>query len=73
MMMSGFARDKDILQGVKPAKDTDWPTLLEDWRQALHDLATEFRTGLAAVQPKSNDTCDGCPIAAMCRIREVEA
>ncbi len=73
MKFSGFARDEGILGKIRPSKTTDWGTQISDWRAALEDLALEFRAGRAVVDPKREDTCDGCPITALCRIQETRA
>ena len=70
MKFAGFVREEGILGKIRPSKTTDWATQISTWRAALEDLALEFRAGRAAVDPKREDTCDGCPIIAVCRIKE---
>jgi ATP-dependent helicase/nuclease subunit B len=41
----------------------------EEWRAAIEKLASNFRNGLAQVDPKP-DACDFCGLRAFCRIRE---
>ncbi len=48
-----------------------WSRVLEDWRASLANLATEFRTGVAHVQPRDAAACDECNLHALCRIREI--
>lgn len=48
-----------------------WSPMLEDWRASLAYLATEFRTGIAHVQPRNAAACDECNLHALCRIREM--
>ena len=71
MRFSGFAREDGIIRNVRQHK-TGWTDQIVDWRSALEDLAVEFRTGRAAVDPKRDDTCetDRCPLSALCRIKE---
>ena len=73
MKFSGFAREQDILHKIQPSKTVEWTGQIEAWRTALEDLAVEFRTGLAAPDPKREDTCDNCHLPALCRIRESKA
>ena len=44
---------------------------LEEWREALEQLAANYRNGLAKVDPKPG-ACDNCGLRALCRIRELE-
>jgi ATP-dependent helicase/nuclease subunit B len=73
MKFCGFVREDGILGKLHPSKTTDWTTQIADWREALEALALEFRAGRAAVDPKNDATCDGCPIIALCRIQETRA
>ena len=44
---------------------------LEDWRDAIEQLARDFLTGRAAVDPRDPaKTCSHCDLHAICRIRE---
>jgi probable DNA repair protein len=45
---------------------------MKEWRAVLGSLATNFRGGLAAVDPKPG-ACDNCGLRALCRIRELES
>ena len=73
MKFSGFVREDGILGKIHPSKTTDWATQISGWRAALEDLARAFRAGRAAVDPKTENTCDQCPITALCRIQEARA
>lgn len=44
---SGVTQQSDTLPGVKAADD--WPQQLQQWEQALHQLAQEFANGVAYV------------------------
>lgn len=46
------------------------PELMEDWRAALNQLGSRFRTGIADVDPKEKSTCDYCRVTALCRIHD---
>lgn len=48
-----------------------WSLVLEDWRASLSNLASEFRGGVARVQPRDAAACDECNLHALCRIREM--
>ena len=50
-----------------------WETATEAWRDALEQLATEIRSGLARVDPKLGRTsCRNCDLPTLCRIGERE-
>jgi probable DNA repair protein len=50
----------------------DWHTLLAHWRATLEALATQFRSGAAAVDPKKRSlTCRNCDLSTLCRVSEV--
>jgi probable DNA repair protein len=44
---------------------------LDEWRSALEQLAANYRSGRAEVDPKSG-ACDNCGLRGLCRIREFE-
>ena len=68
----GLAAEAGLLPGVSPQKDVDWQEQLEAWRQELDRLATEFRAGWAAVDPRDGDqTCRTCGLTALCRVSEL--
>jgi hypothetical protein len=68
----GLAAEVGLLPGVSPQKDVDWQEQLEEWRQELDRLATEFRAGWAAVDPRDGDqTCRTCGLTALCRVSEL--
>lgn len=43
---------------------------IDQWKDALLTLATEFRDGLAIVDPKTLNTCKYCHLTALCRRHE---
>jgi ATP-dependent helicase/nuclease subunit B len=46
----------------------------EEWTTTLTQLAEDFRTGVAVVDPKKrNETCRYCEQSSLCRIREADA
>ena len=77
----GLACKADIVPGVpalaqtKYAVDFDtWDSLLHAWYETLTHLATAFRSGYAAVDPKDYPTtCRYCHLTPLCRIHEVNA
>lgn len=47
----------------------EWSVLLEDWRNALRELAEEILSGYAVVRPRDGEqTCRWCPLPSLCRI-----
>jgi probable DNA repair protein len=78
--MLGIARDDGLLPKVpgvrnsKPLQELgvgDWTQLLGYWRQQLEQLATDFVSGEARVEPVSYDkACQYCDLAGLCRIGE---
>jgi hypothetical protein len=52
----------------------DWPAQLVAWRETLHALGEQFRSGLARVDPKRYPhTCQYCDLATLCRVSELRA
>jgi probable DNA repair protein len=77
----GLARTADLAPGVRAlaqskyaADYATWEALLATWQATLSRLATEFRDGRAAVDPKDYPkTCRYCHLTPLCRIHEVNA
>jgi ATP-dependent helicase/nuclease subunit B len=81
----GVATQDGIFPGLppKPGRHTeqiveagrDMPATIENWRQILHRLMTEFLAGEAAIDPRDGrKTCDNsyCELQSLCRIGELE-
>ncbi len=76
---AGLAAQPGIARGLHELphkhyapRHSDWAVLLADYRTTLEQLATGFRSGLAAVDPKyPSKTCDFCELATLCRVSEV--
>lgn len=47
-----------------------WPALIDEWREQLDTLASEFREGEAAVAPRDPQVCRRCHLHALCRIHD---
>lgn len=55
--------------GAQHRSAADWTQQLDDWQAVLTSLATAFRHGEAAVDPKNGSTtCRTCDLATFCRI-----
>jgi probable DNA repair protein len=75
----GLSRDAGVAQGIERFNDTKyaigkptWESLHQEWQSVLERLATEFRQGVASVDPKEGaNTCLYCDLAAFCRINEL--
>ncbi len=77
LCFKGLSNISDIIPNVKEFENTKnipvvtWQNQLHEWRQTLHHLATGFRMGDAAVDPKKpGETCKYCEFTALCRIHE---
>lgn len=57
--------------GAQHRSAEDWARQLDNWQVVLTRLATAFREGDAAVDPKNGSaTCRTCDLATLCRIHE---
>lgn len=76
----GVAADDDVMPRVKSVAKSaavkrgieDWPALLDDWDRQLDQLAHDFSTAQAVVQPVAKSACQFCDLARLCRIAECE-
>lgn len=48
---------------------TDWDALRLHWSAVLRHLAEDFLAGAAAVDPRDENSCRWCDLAAFCRVR----
>jgi probable DNA repair protein len=68
----GVSRDEGVAKGISQSK-IDWGVQQGVWRDALTNLAKEFRQGRAVVDPKEgNKTCQFCDLGPLCRINELK-
>ena len=69
MRYMGFSEQKDVIPGVKPAKD--WDALVEGWKKEVESLGAGFASGDARVDPKRQlATCRYCDLQPLCRVYE---
>jgi ATP-dependent helicase/nuclease subunit B len=69
---AGLAAREGIAPGIKAAPD--WQARITDWRRVLEELAQQFLSGAAQVDPKRfPHTCRNCDLPALCRIAERRA
>jgi probable DNA repair protein len=69
MRYMGFSEQKDVIPGVKPAKD--WDALVEGWKNEIESLGAGFASGDARVDPKKQlTTCRYCDLQPLCRVYE---
>jgi ATP-dependent helicase/nuclease subunit B len=70
----GLAAEDGLIEGVKgianSEQDNGWDGQLQYWQLALGNMAREFATGRAVVEPKDNTTCRYCDLHSLCRIQE---
>ncbi len=77
---AGLAEEEGLLPGVKTIDKVsairdqvrDWPDLLRQWQVTLDKLASDFREGVATVDPKEGKTCTYCDLHSFCRIHELQ-
>jgi len=78
----GFSVGKTDIEGIAPLETyrrapfktiKQWQTLLDEWRQQLETLATEYQQGHAVVDPVKPVVCRYCHLKAFCRIAERQA
>lgn len=73
---AGLSRDPDVLPGVAEwgtgGEELTWEEKIESWRSVLGALASSFREGHAAVDPKRGEvTCATCGLTPLCRVHEI--
>ncbi|MFN0039047.1 MAG: PD-(D/E)XK nuclease family protein [Burkholderiales bacterium] len=69
MRYMGFSEQKDVIPGVKPAKD--WTALIDGWKKEVESLGAGFASGDARVDPKNLlQTCRYCDLQTLCRVYE---
>jgi ATP-dependent helicase/nuclease subunit B len=69
MGWKGFAARDGVLLNPKKLKAESFAAQVEDWREVLTNLAVQFATGNASVQPKSYPkTCNYCGQRLLCRV-----
>ena len=69
---AGLTVSGGIVPGVKAATGDDaLENRIPRWRAVLENLAADFRSGKAAVDPKQpHQTCRICGLHGLCRMRE---
>ena len=67
----GIVTRDDVAIGVKPKSSENMDLIIQKWKMQTDDLATEFKTGVAAVSPYTKEkACMFCPNQSACRINE---
>ena len=72
---AGVTRDGDVFPGVKAlAKERylpyeNWDTMLQDFSDVVVRLASEFKRGIADIDPLPN-ACAQCHLQGLCRINQ---
>ena len=67
----GVSKDEAVAKGIVQSK-IDWQVQQGLWRDALTNLAQEFRQGRAVVAPKEGaKSCAYCDLGPLCRINEL--
>ncbi len=76
MAFDGLARSDLGVSGIKVLEQSrfkkfeDWEQLRANWHWILEQLAADFETGQAAVDPRDSSACKRCDLEALCRINE---
>jgi RecB family exonuclease len=78
MRFTALARDSDLLPGAKAFSESrhgdqhgSWEELVAAWRTNLGNIAADFFSGHAKVDPrKYPHTCRNCDVGPLCRIHE---
>lgn len=66
---SGYSRDAAIAEGIELAEN--WNAMSKEWEKALEELARQFLSGDARVDPKQfPKTCENCEMPTFCRVAE---
>jgi len=82
MKFSGVVAAEGLIPNLPPARNPQlkevtelWPQVLDDWQQTIKQLAGDFRSGKADVDPKKPTTCETsyCELSGLCRIDELMA
>ena len=73
MAYNGLLENRDsFIQGKQGSVKTadNWEEQMQQWREALENLAREFAQGRATVAPLNDMACQYCHLSPVCRIRE---
>lgn len=78
MRFTALSRDSDLLPGAKAFSESrqgdqygSWEELVAAWRMNLANIAADFFSGHAKVDPKKYPhTCRNCDVRSLCRIYE---
>ncbi|MCK5360434.1 MAG: PD-(D/E)XK nuclease family protein, partial [Gammaproteobacteria bacterium] len=82
MKFSGVVATEGLIPNLPPARNPQlkevtelWPQVLDDWQQTIEQLAGDFRSGKADVDPKKPSICETsyCELSGLCRIDEMMA
>lgn len=76
MSFQGLGKEDELIPGVQASEygedgTKSWEQRLAEWEGVLHNLAEQFRTGYAPVDPKDgSQTCMHCKLQPLCRVDE---
>jgi RecB family exonuclease len=70
IQFKGYTARDGLLPKAKLRDEAEFAEMTDAWRTALGTLATGFREGDAAVDPKSSAECDRCHLHVLCRIAD---
>jgi len=75
MGFEGLAGEDVGINGIaqcdgKYKRPESWQQLLNDWREQINNLASEFANGESEVSPRDPKACSYCGLESVCRIEE---
>ena len=75
MGFEGLSGEDTGIDGIalcdgKYKRPESWQQLLDDWREQINNLASEFADGESMVSPRDPKACSYCGLEAVCRIEE---
>jgi len=75
MGFEGLSGDDTGIHGIalcdgKQRRPESWQQLLNEWREHINALASEFANGESQVTPRDSKSCAYCGLEAVCRVEE---
>ncbi len=78
MLFKGLCEETELVPKVKSYREikqtkemSSWSAVLDNWKTTVENLATDFKSGKAEVDPiKLGSTCRYCELSMLCRIHE---
>lgn len=69
LVLTGYSASENVLPKPRPMKEPSLGAQVDEWRRVLDDLAVDFYSGKALVDPKKYpSTCEHCAQRILCRL-----